>query len=289
MTSKVNHIPVLLKEVVEYLKPQKGKKIIDATLGMGGHTKAFLEKGAEVLSLEWDEEVLAKTKEHLTCPDASWKAVLANFANIDKVARKNSFDPVDGILFDLGISTWHYKSAQRGFSYSDQSLDMRLSAKNKMTGEKIINTASSDDLEEIFTKFVQQRSAAKITEQIIKNRPIKTAIQLEEIIKKTIGQKNRKTNPATKVFLALRIAVNSEFDNLVLGLSKGINLLKKDGRMAVISFHSGEDRIVKLYFKKLAVSRKINILTKKAVRPGNTERRDNPSSRSSLLRVIEKI
>ncbi len=289
MIDKVNHIPVLLKEVVEYLKPQKGKKIIDATLGMGGHTKALFEKGAEVLSLEWDEEVLAKTKKHLTCPDASWKAVLGNFANIDKIANKNSFSPVDGILFDLGISTWHYKSAQRGFSFSDQGLDMRLSSKNKITAEKIINTAGNSELEEIFIKFVQQQSAEKITEQIIKNRPIKTARQLEEIIKKTIPQGKGKMNPATKVFLALRIAVNSEFDNLKLGLSQGVDLLKKGGRMAVISFHSGEDRLVKLYFKKLANIGKIKILTKKAVRPSKVEIRENPSSRSSLLRVIEKI
>jgi 16S rRNA (cytosine1402-N4)-methyltransferase len=282
-----DHVAVLLKEVVEYLEPKKGKKIIDATLGMGGHTKAFLKKKAKVLSLEWDEQVYSLTKKHLSCPDASWKIVLGNFADIEKIGRENGFFPVGAILFDLGVSTWHYKKSQRGFSFSDQSLDMRISSKTSLTAEKIVNSGSKDELRSIFSSLVQQSRAEKIADQIIKNRPIRSAIKLEKIVKEVTGQTG-KINPATKIFLALRIAVNSELDNLVSGLMGAVNLLEIGGKLAVISFHSGEDRIVKLYFKKLVNLGKIKILTKKAVRPSREEINKNPSARSALLRVVEK-
>jgi 16S rRNA (cytosine1402-N4)-methyltransferase len=283
----VDHIPVLLKEVVEFLEPKKGKKIIDATLGLGGHTKAFLEKGAVVLALEWDEQVLSLTKKHLSCPDASWKIVLGNFADIEKIAKENGFVSAEAVFFDLGISTWHYKKSQRGFSFFDQSLDMRISSKTILTAERIVNSASKEELTEIFSSLVQQNQAGKIADQIIEKRPIRSAKKLEKTVKEVISQSG-KVNPATKVFLALRIAVNSEFDNLVSGLIGAVNLLETGGRLAVISFHSGEDRIVKLYFKKLANLGKIKILTKKAIRPSKKEVNINPSARSALLRVVEK-
>jgi len=283
----VDHISVLLKEVVEFLEPKKGKKIIDATLGMGGHTRAFLEKGAVVLALEWDEQVLSQTKKHLSCPDASWKVALGNFADIEKIAKENGFVSAEAVFFDLGISTWHYKKSQRGFSFLDQSLDMRISRKTILTAEKIVNSASKEELAEIFSSLVQQNQAGKIADRIIEKRPIRSAKKLEKTVKEVIGQSG-KVNPATKVFLALRIAVNSEFDNLVSGLMGAVNLLETGGRLAVISFHSGEDRIVKLYFKKLANLGKIKILTRKAVRPSKKEVDINPSARSALLRVVEK-
>lgn len=292
---KNNHIPVLLKEVNEILDPQKGKRIIDATLGTGGHTLGFLKEGAEVLGIDWDPEILLLAKERLkACPGASWQAVCGNFAQIEEIARKNNFFPVDGILFDLGVSRWHLKKGKRGFSFEDQSLDMRLSPSLKLKAVDIINHFQPEELVELFTSLVQEGLAKPIAEAIVRVRrirPITTARELSGLIEKVYQKekvKRGRIQPATKIFLGLRMRVNQELDNLISGLKGSLKILKNKGRLAVISFHSGEDRLVKLFLKGKERQGELRLLTRKPVPPSPEERAENPSARSAVLRGAEK-
>lgn len=296
----IDHQPVLLKEVKEILLPGKGKRIIDATLGLGGHTRVFLESGAEVLALERDPEMVPKAKKRLSrflagsaCPGASLTVVRANFSQIEKVAKERGFFPVDGVFFDLGLSRWHLKEAGRGFSFDDPSLDGRLSPEEKLTMAAVVNHFSEEELEKIFSQLAQEPFAKEIARAIVQRRQKKkweTAAELSRLIEEVYQKKRRrgKRHPATKVFLALRILVNRERENLKKGLEGGWRLLKSGGRLVVISFHSGEDRIVKQFLRQQAKKGEGKVLTKKAIRPTREERERNPSSRSALLRGGEK-
>lgn len=288
-----NHIPVLLKEIVRILKPEKGKKYIDATLGFGGHSLAFLKAGAEVLGIEIDPQVSALTKKRFQklCPNASWRLVKGNFAQVDKIAKKNKFFPVNGIIFDLGISRWHYKKAKRGFSFQDQELDMRLAPQLPIKALDIVNYFSYEKLNQAFAKLVQEKLAGPIAQSLVRARGLKkieTAKQLADLVKNIYSKKGIKTgiHPATKVFLALRIIVNQELENLEKGLGGAIQILKPEGRLLIISFHSGEDRIVKKFLKE---KRKQGLLEKsELIFPGEEEIRNNPLSRSAKLRIAQK-
>jgi len=295
------HIPVLLKETVRLLDPKKGKRYIDATLGLGGHSAELLSNEADVLAIEWDPKVLALAKERLarqfskaSCPGVSWQAVLGNFAQIEALARDNNFNPVDGVLFDLGISTWHLTKARRGFSFRDDQLDMRLNPKIETSAVELVNQLDQEELVQLFLS-VQEKLARPIAQAIIKQRrvePITKAHKLEKIINEVFSSrrgKRGKIRPATRVFLALRILVNQEEENLKEGLAGGLKVLKKGGRLAVISFHSGEDRIVKMTFRKWTKESKVDNLTKKPIIPGREEVIDNPSARSAVLRGVVKI
>lgn len=295
MTTNKNrkHIPVLLKEVIDHFDPKPGKKFIDATLGFGGHTKPIVDQGAKVLGIDWDPKVAEKTKKRLLkhCPDASYLVVVGNFKNIESIAKNNNFCPVDGVIFDLGISLWHYKGAERGFSFLDQNLDMRINPQINQTAEKIINNYSLNELDELFTKFVQEKLAKQIARTVVSARqvkPIKSAKKLADLVEQVYKKNNLKTDyhPATKVFLGLRIEVNKEFENLEEGLNQGFQVLKVGGKMLVITFHSGEDRIVKFFNKHK--KRKGKAKTK-LVFPTKNEIINNPLARSAKLRILEKI
>ncbi len=293
MKKATDHVPVLLKEVLEEIQPRETTKVVDATLGLGGHTKALLEKRAQVLSLEWDPEVLAITKKRLNnyCPGASYELAKTNFANIASVAEKKGFVPVDAVLFDLGISQWHYQQAERGFSFSDQELDMRLNPELKTKALDIINSYSQEELDELFTKLVQEKLAGQIAQAVVSARSvnrIKSAKHLAEIIKKVYKQEKEYTkyHPATKVFLGLRIATNRELENLKQGLKGAWKILKANGKLLVISFHSTEDRIVKLFGKDK--EKEGELKDGKIIFPSKEEIQKNPSSRSAQLRIYEK-
>lgn len=270
------HFPVLQKEVIEYLDPNPNENFIDCTLNGAGHSRAILEKikpNGKVLGIEWDKEICKKIKlDNLIVVNDS-------YANLKNIAK--DFSPVDGVLFDLGMSSWHLENSGRGFSFlKDEPLDMRYSLDNDLTAEKIVNNYSLKEIETILREYGEERFAKNIAKLIVENRPIKTTFQLKDIIRIPKG----KIHPATRTFQALRIAVNNELGNLEKALPQAEELLVSGGRLVMISFHSLEDRIVKNFFKKS----NLNILTKKPIKCSKQELKINPRSRSAKLRAAEK-
>jgi len=291
MSDDREHIPVLLKEVLAEFDPEKKKKFIDATLGFGGHTEELLKRESSVLGIDWDPEVVEKTKKRLSicCPEASLSVVNGNFRNLKEIARRNSFCPVDGVLFDLGISRWHYKKAERGFSFEDESLDMRISPEAKQTAAEIVNSYSLKELDELFSKLVQEKLAKPIAGALVRARslkPIKSGKKLADLIEQVYQNNHEKTSyhPATKVFLALRMEVNQELASLEKGLAESLELLKEGGKTLVITFHSGEDRMVKLFGKKLRDKFETRLIF-----PTDEEVARNRLARSAKLRVFKKL
>ena len=290
------HLPVLLKEVVEFLNIEKGKKYIDATVGGGGHAEAILKAGGEVLGIDWDPEAVKFAKEYLkrACPGTSWRIARGNFAHLKEIARREGFEKVSGVLFDLGVSSHQLEALERGFSFQvDALLDMRMDPSLAVTAADLLKVLSKKQLYALFTRFAQEKRARAIADAIVRARqikPIERTRELADLVVKVYGGKRKikGLHPATKVFLALRIAVNSELENLKVVLPQAVELLKPRGRLAVISFHESEDRIVKMFFKDAKKREILKILTKKPVTPSSEEIKINPRSRSAKLRVGEK-
>ena len=290
--NNVIHIPVLKKEVIEYLDPQPNTDFIDCTFGGGGHSFSILEKispKGKVMAIDWTPELAKKVKaERLVL-------VCGNFADLEKIAKQNNFSKVSGILFDLGMSSWHLEESLKGFSFQkDEPLDMRYSPENPFTARKILNWYSEKDIEKILREYGEERFSKKIARKIVekrKEKPIETTFQLREIIKmSTPGwYHRRKIHFATKTFQALRIAVNSEIDNLKKALEESLTILKQNGRLVLISFHSLEDRIVKNFLREKAKEGIVSILTKKPIIPSSEEIKLNYRSRSAKLRAAVKI
>jgi len=301
----MEHIPVLLSEVLKYVNPEPDQNYIDATLGLGGHTNAILEKNGpdgKILGIEADsdlyEKLAAKKNDRLTLVNDS-------YVNLKKIARANKFLPVHGILADLGMSSWHLDKCGRGFSFlKDEPLGMRYSAyqetKNQkpktknLTAAEVINLWSEEQLSDIFWQYGEEKFSRQIARKIIESRKVKPIIntfQLVEIVKAAtpIWYQRQRINPATRIFQALRIAVNNELENLKIFLPQALELLEKSGRLAIISFHSLEDRIVKNFFKEKKEKGLIKILTKKVIKPTAEEIINNPRSRSAKLRVAIKL
>jgi len=309
--SKPTHHPVLVKEVIEILKPTKNKNFIDCTIGEGGHSFAILQKNkpkGRVLGIEWDKEIYRKLKLRIEkVPNScSKRLILVNdsYINLKKIIEKLDFGPIDGILFDLGMSSWHLERSSRGFTFlKDEPLDMRyhskvksqrLKVKNGLTAEKIVNEYSQEELTKILKEYGEERFARKIAKKITEERkkePIKTTFQLVEIIKEAIPKRyyRQRIHFATRTFQALRIAVNKELENLKKALPQAIEVLRKGGIIVVISFHSLEDRIVKNFFKNLSLKSIVEIITKKPIRPSEKEIKSNPRCRSAKLRAAKKI
>lgn len=267
----------MTSEVIEVLHVKTGSKYIDATVGTGGHTQAIINAGGKVLGIEADPEMLAIAQERL-----GNKATLvnANFIDIDKVAQENNFSKVSGILIDLGVSNNQLTSEKRGFSFSSSNLntdlDMRISpATQGLKASDLLNALRPDQLEELFKVTMDGGGARWITKRILINRPIST---VGEFLKICDGLRAKPgLNSATLPFLALRIAVNSELENLNIVLPKAFNLLEKGGKLGVISFHSGEDVIVK------------NFMKNKLIKPNREEIDRNKRARSAKLRIFEKV
>ena len=288
------HEPVLLKEVIGYLNIKPGRKYIDATVGGGGHSKAILKLGGQLLAIDCDPEAIEAARERLStaCPDASWRLTQGNFKDLAKIAGKYGFEKIDGVLFDLGVSSYQLETPQRGFSFNlEGPLDMRMDPSLEVTAADLVNGLNKGELEELFKKFAQEHSAGCIAEAIINARrlkPIKTIGQLVEIIENAVPRRGR-LHPATKVFQALRIVVNDELNNLKAALPQAMALLNPGGRLTVISFHSGEDKIVKQFLRHQAKEGKLRLITKKPIRVSAEELSANPRSRSAKLRVGEKL
>jgi len=289
------HIPVLLNEVIEYLNPKPNENFVDCTFGFGGHTRAILEKikpNGKVLGIEWDQEK-TNNKEPMTNNRERLKIVNDSYANLKSIIEREKFGPINGILLDLGISSWEIENSGRGFSFQkNEPLDMRFNQSQGLTAKEIVNKWSERDLAETFQEYGQERFAKNIASNIIqvrKNQAVETTFQLVEIIRKSFPKSYKfgKQHFATRVFQALRIAVNGELDNLKKVLPQALEILEKNGRIAVISFHSLEDAMVKKFFKTCAKNNKLQILTKKPIAPNFEEIKINPKARSAKLRAAQ--
>ncbi len=295
------HIPVLLKEAVEILNPKDGEFIIDGTVGAGGHTVEILKRispNGILLGIDWDETAIEKLKREKLKDCKNAILVQGNYANLPEILKKNGLSKTDGLIIDLGMSSDQLESAGRqtgrGFSFlKNEPLDMRYNLAESLTAAGIINSFRENDLADIFWKYGEERYSRKIAKKIVEERKkerILMTFDLVEIIKKAapkIYEKSR-LHPATRVFQALRIYVNRELENLealLRNLAAG-EILKVGGRAVIISFHSLEDRLVKNYFREMAKNEKVEILTKKPLRPTIQEIKANPRARSAKLRAI---
>lgn len=293
---KFTHRPVLLKEVLEYLAVKKGEKYIDATIGLGGHTAEILARGGKVLGIDIDSEALAAVRERFPKEIQSRQLIIAcgNFAEIEYLARERSFTQVAGILYDLGVSSLQLDKPERGFSwrFQGQPLDMRMNSNFAVRAGDLVNGLSEPELTELFTKLGEERLAQVVARKIVaqrKEKPIRTVDELAEIVVSAYPSASRfgRIHPATRVFQALRLAVNAELENLTISLPRAVRLLKPGGRILVISFHSLEDRIVKRFGERPSTESLIKALTKKPIGPSVEEVGANPRSRSAKLRVFE--
>lgn len=302
--SRFKHIPVLLNEAIDYLNIRDSAKYIDATAGGGGHTSEIIKRGGVVLCIDQDTEAVNHLLERFK-GERNVIVVKGNFSEIKDISRLESneaskndgqahlqdFKNCSGILFDLGMSSFQIDESERGFSFlKNQPLDMRMDQNITLTARDIVNSWSKPELEEIFLKYGEELNASKIAEEIVtrrKEKKFENTNELVDLIKKLrVG--DSKHHPATKVFQALRIAVNSELDVLKKGLVDAVELLESNGRLVVISFHSLEDRIVKNTFREFERSGRGTVLTKKPVTPSLDETEQNRRSRSAKMRVFEK-
>jgi 16S rRNA (cytosine1402-N4)-methyltransferase len=280
------HTPVLLVEIVAQLQPRRGALYVDATVGGGGHAAEILRASApdgQLIGLDRDEEALAASRERLSEWGARVQLVHANFGELEQVLMSVGVTAVDAIVFDLGVSSRQFDEPSRGFSFQREGvLDMRMDRTTGSSARDFINTASETELADVFFRYGEERRSRFIARRIVAARPIETTTQLADLI----GPRRGKIHPATRVFQALRIYVNDELENLRRGLAAGTRVLSAGGRLAVISFHSLEDRIVKHYFRETSALR---VVTRKPVIASNEEREENPRARSAKLRVAEKI
>jgi 16S rRNA (cytosine1402-N4)-methyltransferase len=283
------HKTVLLKEAIDYLNIDKGKIYVDATLGGGGHAAEIIKRGGIVLGIDGDEEALEFVKENFQFPISNFQLRLAKG---NKIVRENKIKKISGAIFDLGVSSHQLESAERGFSFMKEGpLDMRMDRDLSVKAEGLINILTEKELVELFEKYGEEGFARLIAKGIVKERkisPIKTTAELVEIVKRVVPKFKTDINPATKVFQALRIAINDELNSLRESLPKVYELLNNGGRISVITFHSLEDRIIKHQFKDWEDLGLGKVITKKPVTPSEEELRDNRRARSSKLRVFEK-
>ena len=283
------HIPVLLKETIECLDVKPNGNYIDCTLNGGGHAREILKRNGpkgKVLGIEIDKEIFGKLKK-----EKRLIPVNDSYVNLKKIVEENDFKDIDGILFDIGMSSYHIDEAERGFSFSkDEPLLMNYS--EGLSAEEILNEWGEKDIEKILKEYGEEKFSKKIAKKIVERRKgekIKSTLQLVSIIKEaTPGwYHHNKTHFATRTFQALRIAVNDELNNFRFALPIALELLNKNGRLVAISFHSLEDRIIKKFLKERGVE--LKIINKKPIVPGEAEMEDNPRSRSSKLRTAVKI
>ena len=307
------HKSVLLAETLEVLKPQAGEIFIDATLGLGGHTEKILENFDEtrVLGIDQDAEAIAVAQRRLGRFGNRIEIFQRNFSDIKRVLAVAEIEKVDGVIADLGVSSLQFDSAERGFSFRfDAPLDMRMNPEGDTeTAAGLLATLSEFEIARIIYEYGEERKSRRIASRIVWKRergePIETTKQLADLVEKAVGRgKQDKTHPATRTFQALRIAVNGELEILERFVRDSVDVLKTSGRMAVITFHSLEDRIVKQTFQKLAgkcfcpprlpqcacgAKREVEILTRKPIAASERELEENPRSRSAKLRACLKI
>ncbi len=287
--SDVTHIPVLLEEVLQNLVSVEDGQFVDATLGGGGHTYRLLEKYKQirVIGIDADEVALTIAEEALREFKDRITLVRGNFKNVKEILQGIGVSSIDGILFDLGTSTYQIMG-KRGFSFNDdEALDMRMDIREELTAYDIVNSYRVDDLATILFEYGEEEKSRRIARAIVearKKKPIETAKELADIVARAKWRRGR-IHPATKTFQAIRIETNHELESLKKGIESAVEVLNPGGRIGVISFHSLEDRIMKEFFRNSPV---LKILTKKPLRPERKEILTNPRSRSAKLRIAEK-
>jgi len=308
MLSSSSHTPVMLKEAIQSLSIQPGGRYVDCTLGGGGHAAAIMQHsapGGQLLGIDADPEAIKVARMKLEAYGSSVLLVNDNFVNLEAICVKNNFKPVHGILFDLGLSSLQLNGSNRGFSFqSEAPLDMRFNPDQKVTAADIINTYPEAELARIIWEYGEEGYSRRIARCIVKERPVKTSLELAQIVERALGSRRGRIHPATKTFQALRIAVNSELEHLELALKQAVNLLGFEGRLVVLSYHSLEDRIVKRFFKQESSdcicppqamnctcnhTARLRLITKKTITPSAEEVKINPRSRSARLRAAERV
>jgi len=302
------HIPVLLNEAIEGLQPQPGGCFVDCTVGLGGHAILILERispSGRLLGIDADPEAIKVAQIKLSDYGETITLVNDNFTNLATICSKYHFHPVDGILFDLGVSSLQLDTAQRGFSFQlEAPLDMRFDPSQGLTAADIVNTFSEQELAQLIERYGEERHSRRIARHIVQSRPITTTSELARAMVQILGSKHTKIHPTTRTFMALRIAINSELQNLELALKQTINLLRPGGRLVVISYHSLEDRIVKQFMRREASSclcppgtvicccghvPTLKLISRKVIKPTSLEIESNPRSRSAKLRIAERL
>lgn len=283
------HTPVLLTEVLDGLDVRPGKKYIDATLGGGGHGIEIVKRDGILLGIDTDPESIAYAKTRLN-GEAGWTVVEGNFRDIERIAKENEFANVDGILFDLGVSSHQIDTGGRGFSYRflDAPLDLRMNPEIEQTAADIVEKSSEEELYEIFAQFGEEELARPLARTLCRARnikPIATVGDIVSSVERVVLDKKQRTGVLSRIFQALRIVVNDELGALSEGLKGASALLNKGGRLLVISFHSLEDRKVKLFLQRSGW----RILSKKPMVATLEEVRSNPRARSAKLRIAEKL
>ncbi len=292
-----DHTPVLTKEVLQYLDVQPDENVIDGTVGNAGHAKLLLEKNSpfgKLLGIDADAGQIANARRQTH--EFNERIILVNdsYANIKEIVERVRLKPIHAILLDLGYSSWHMAQSGKGFSFlKDEPLDMRYGS-GELTATKIVNEYKEKELEHIISEYGEEKYAKQVARFIVRHRKageIKSTFDLVAVIEEAIGQKYRSQNIhcATRTFQALRIAVNGELDNVQKVLPQALEILAPGGRLAVVSFHSLEDRIVKNFFKQEEQRGGVIVLTKKPVEALDGEVLENPRSRSAKLRVIKKV
>ena len=289
------HKPVLVSRVLEVMDPRPGGIYLDGTVGMGGHAEALLQSCPDVglvIGLDLDSAALEMARERLKAFGDKVRLVKANFASIPEVLYAEEISAADGILLDLGLSSFQLERSGRGFSFTrDEPLDMRMDAGGSVMAADMVNHLSEESLKELIRVFGEERWAGRIAKFIVEYRkrsPILTSGALADIVSRAIPRRYhpRRIHPATRTFQALRIAVNRELDNLKRVLDAGPSCLRPGGRLCIISFHSLEDRLVKRAFRS---DPRLQPLSKKPYRPGEEEIRENPRARSARLRAAQRV
>ena len=290
--TRFTHIPVLLTRLKEVLPDLTGKTVVDATLGLGGHAEMLLTavgKTGKVIGIDQDETALSLAKQRFGDRTDQFVAKHGNFRDIDQLVRGDGNEVVDGVLFDLGVSSLQLDDLSRGFSFkADVPLDMRMDVRQELTAADILNTYSEGELADLFWKLGEEPRSRQIAKRIVEARrqkPIATTGELIELV----GGRAGRIHPATKVFQALRMATNDELGAIQEGLAKALKIVKSGGFVAVITFHCIEERLVKNLFRQWASEDLITIFNKKVLKPEYSEIRENPRSRSAKLRIVTKI
>ena len=307
----MKHISVLLQESISSLNLKENSIVVDATLGYGGHSSNILERVNKgyLFAFDQDSEAIRYSTDRLNKIGTNFTIIKSNFVNMKEELNKRDINEVDAVLFDLGVSSPQLDDESRGFSFhNDARLDMRMDREQKLSAYEVVNEYSEQDLSRIFYKYGEDKFSKSIARKIVeyrKNKPIETTLELVEVIKSGVPMKYRiNKHPARQIFQAIRIEVNHELDVIEPALSQALELLRVGGRVAVITFHSLEDRLVKNYFKeKTKVDDKVKgmpnipdeylpdfkLVVNKAIIPSEEEIENNPRARSSKLRVIERI
>ena len=307
------HIPVLLEETIDLLQPRPGSVFVDATVNGGGHSSAILQRTApdgRLLALDADPDAVDYAHARFADLGERVRVRHANFRNLQQVATRNGFESVDGILLDLGFSSRQIESPGRGLSFQrEEALDMRFDRSQGLSAAALVSSAPAEEIERLLRDYGEEPRARRVARAIAVARerhPIETTTQLAEVVERALGGRHGRTHPATRTFQALRIAVNDELAALEAALPQALELLRGGGRLAVIAFHSLEDRIVKTFFRRQAgretvsaprllpllpsaARAAVRLVTTRPVSPGQGEISRNPRSRSARLRVVERI